>query len=393
MQALDGITVLDLARGYPPAHSTMFLGDFGARVIKIDPPEGSKMEKQAGIDPQDERYAALNRLNRNKETMIINLRSGEGLDVFYRLVEKADVLVEGFRPGVMKRLRTDYESLKKINPRLIYCSVSGYGADGPYAQFPGHDPCYLGIAGALSMIGPRDGKPCPPSNYLGDLGGAALHGLVGILIALAARTKTGQGQFIDIAYTDAVLSMMEYDIFSYLYSGTVPQRGETYTTGLPVWSNVYQCKDGEYFVIACGEIQFWKNFCRAIGREDLIPYHSALSLEQEKGIRDLAQVFLTKTRDEWWDFLKNKDTSVAPVYHVNEALNDPQVLYRRMVMEMNHPVLGMLKQIGFPVKLSETPARIRSLGRVAGADTQRIMEELGYSREERQRLGQEGAVG
>ena len=391
--ALDGITVLDLARGYPPAQSTMFLGDFGARVIKIDSPQGNKMEIAAGIDPQDERYAALNRLNRNKETVVINLRSDEGLKVFYRLVEKADVLVEGFRPGAMKRLRADYDTLKDINPRLIYCSMSGYGSDGPYARLPGHDPCYLGVAGALSMIGPRSGKPCTPSNYIGDMGGAAMHGLVGILIALIARNKTGQGQFVDIAYTDGVTSLMEYDILSYLSTGTVPKRGETFMTGLAAWSNVYKCKDGEYFVVACGEPQFWKNLCRALGREDLISYHGASPKAQEPGIRELAEIFLTKTRDEWWDFLKNQDTSVAPVYNIDEALSDPQMRHRQMILEMNHPTLGLLKQIGFAVKLSETPAQIRSIGKVVGSDTENIMEELGYSREDIQRLVKEATIG
>jgi crotonobetainyl-CoA:carnitine CoA-transferase CaiB-like acyl-CoA transferase len=391
--ALDGVTVLDLARGYPPAQSTMFLGDFGARVIKIDSPQGNKIEIAAGIDPQDEHYAALNRLNRNKETVVINLRSDEGLKVFYRLVKKADVLVEGFRPGAMKRLHADYDTLKDINPRLIYCSMSGYGSDGPYARLPGHDPCYLGIAGALSMIGPPSGKPCTPSNYIGDMGGAAMHGLVGILIALMAREKTGQGQFIDIAYTDGVLSLMEYDILSYLHTGTVPKRGETFMTGLAAWSNVYKCKDGEYFVVACGEPQFWKNLCRALGREDLISYHGASPEEQEPGIRELTEIFLTKTRDEWWDFLKNKDTSVAPVYNVDEALDDPQVRHRQMILETNHPTLGQLKQLGFAVKLSETPAQIRSIGKVVGSDTQKIMEELGYSREDIQRLVKEGTLG
>jgi crotonobetainyl-CoA:carnitine CoA-transferase CaiB-like acyl-CoA transferase len=393
MQALDGVTVLDLVRGYPPAHSTMFLGDFGARVIKIDSPEGNKIEREMGIDPKDERYAALNRLNRNKETVIINLRSEEGLKVFYQLVKKADVLVEGFRPGVMKRLCADYDTLKNINPRLIYCSVSGYGSDGPYARLPGHDPCYLGIAGALSMIGPRNDKPYTPSNYLGDMGGAALHSIIGILIALIAREKTGQGQFVDIAYTDGVISLMEYDILFYLYTGMVPNRGETYMTGLAAWSNIYKCKDGEYFVIACGESHFWKNLCQAIGREDLIPYHSAPPQEQEQGIRELAKIFLTKNRDEWWNFLKDKNTCVAPVHNIKEALNDPQMLHRQMVLEMNHPTQGMLKQIGFPVKLSETPAQIRSLGKVVGSDTQEIMEGLGYSPNDIERLKQQGAIG
>ena len=155
----------------------------------------------------------------------------------------------------------------------------------------------------------------------------------------------------------------------------------------------FTVEDGEYFVVACGEFHFWENLCQAIGREDLIPYHSAPPQEQETGIRELASVFLTKTRDEWWEILKQKNTCVAPVYNISEALNDPQVLHRQMLLELNHPTLGMMKQIGFPVKLSDTPAQIRSLGKVVGADTQRIMEELGYSRKEIQNLGQEGAIG
>jgi crotonobetainyl-CoA:carnitine CoA-transferase CaiB-like acyl-CoA transferase len=258
---------------------------------------------------------------------------------------------------------------------------------------PGHDPCYLGIAGALSMIGPKNGTPCNPGNYLGDMGGAALHGLVGILIALLAREKTGQGQFIDISYTDAVISMMEYDILSYLFTGKVPRRGETFMTGLTAWSNIYRCKDGEYFVLACGEFQFWENLCRAIGREDLIPIHDAPPQGQERGIRELTRIFLTRNRDEWWELLKDRDTCVAPVLNIDEALDDPQVKHRQMVLEMKHPSLGMLKQIGFPVKLSKTPAQVRNLGKVAGSDTRTILEELGYSREEIGRLGKEVAIG
>jgi crotonobetainyl-CoA:carnitine CoA-transferase CaiB-like acyl-CoA transferase len=392
MQALEGITVLDLVRGYPPAQTTMFLGDFGARVIKIDPPDGNKMEKQAGIDPLDERFSALNRLNRNKETVVINLRSEDGLNVFSRMVKGADVLVEGFRPGVMKALHADYDALKVINPRLIYCSASSYGSDGPYAKIAGHDPCSLGIAGALSMVGPSNGMPYEPSNYIADMGGAAMHGLAGILIALIARGKTGQGQFVDISYTDGALSLMEYDIFSYFFTGTVPRRGKTMFTGFSASSHVYQCKDREYMVIACGEFQFWQNLCLAIGREDLIRLHSAPPSEQSAGIKELAKIFLTKTRDEWWDLLKDKDTCVAPINYINEALNDPQILHRQMVLNLKHPTLGALRQLGFPIKLSDTPAEVRSLGKTVGFDTQRIMEELGYSAEETQRLRQAGAI-
>jgi crotonobetainyl-CoA:carnitine CoA-transferase CaiB-like acyl-CoA transferase len=392
MQALDGITVLDLARGYPPAHSTMLLGDFGARVIKVDPPGGNIMEKTIGIDPKDERFAAMNRLNRNKDSIIINMQSEEGLSVFYRLVKKADVLVEGFRPGVMDRLRAGYDTLKGINPRLIYCAASGYGSDGPYAKIPGHDPCFLGITGALSMSGPKGGTPCPPSNYLADMAGAAMHGLTGILIALIARERTGKGQFVDISYADGTLSLMDYDTSAFLYSGVIPHRGETFLTGMMAWGNIYKCKDGEYFVVACGEPHFWENLCQAIGREDLISHHSTPPSGQGEVIEELGKVFLTKTRDEWWQLLKDKNTCVAPVYDISEAMDDPQMLYRQMVMEVKHPTLGTVKQIGFPVKLSDTPAQIRYLGKLAGSDTQQIMEELGYSPEDIQKLGQEGAI-
>ncbi len=392
MQALEGVTVLDLSRGYPPAHSTMCLADFGARVIKIDSPEGNKMEKQSGIEPTDERYAAINRLNRNKETIILDLRSEEGLEVFYRLVKRADVLVEGFRPGAMKRLGADYDSLKEINSRLIYCSVAGYGSDGPYASLPGHDPCYLGVSGALSMVGPRGGAPCYPSNYIGDMGGAALHALAGILIALLARERTGRGQSIDIGYVDCVVSLMEYDILSYLYTGVLPRRGETFMTGSMAWSNTYKCADGEYLIVACGEPQFWKNLCRAIDRDDLLRYHGAREEEQEQGIRELSKVFLTRTRNEWWQFLKDKDTCVAPVNTIKEALDDPQVRHRQMVLEHDHPTLGKVTQIGHPIKLSHTPAQTKHLGKVVGSDTRKIMEELGYGREEVSTLMQKGAI-
>ncbi|MDD5704089.1 MAG: CaiB/BaiF CoA-transferase family protein, partial [Dehalococcoidales bacterium] len=248
-------------------------------------------------------------------------------------------------------------------------------------------------AGALSMIGAADGRPYAPSNYLADMGGAALHGLAGILIALIARYKTGQGQFIDISYTDSTLSLMEYDVFSYFHTGVVPRRGETMTTGLTAAGHIYQCKDGEYMVIACGEYHFWENLCRAIGREDLIRYHRMPPEEQKPGIDELTKIFLTRTRDEWWEFLKDKDICAAPVYYINEALNDPQILHRQMVLNLEHPVLGTLKQLGFPIKLSNTPAGIRRLGKAAGFDTQKIMEELGYSSEDIQRLKQLGSIG
>jgi crotonobetainyl-CoA:carnitine CoA-transferase CaiB-like acyl-CoA transferase len=243
------------------------------------------------------------------------------------------------------------------------------------------------------MIGPRDGTPCPPSNYIGDMAGAALHGLIGILIALFAREKTGRGQFVDVSYADGVMSLMDIDTVPFFLTGKVPARGKTFVTGGTAWSHVYKCKDGNYFSVACGEFQFWKNLCQAIGRQDLLGYHDYEVKNQNEGINELANIFKTKTRDEWWEFLKDKDTCVAPVNNLDEAVEDPQVRHRQMILEEDHPILGKVRQIGFPIKLSDTPARMRNLGEVMGFNTQKIMEELGFSQEEIHSLREQGAIG
>ncbi|MEE9201827.1 MAG: CaiB/BaiF CoA-transferase family protein [Dehalococcoidia bacterium] len=384
MLPLDHITVLDLARGYPGSYGTMFLADFGARVIRVDPPRGgfSLGEREAAFQPA----------YRNKESMVVDLGQEAGREALYRLVRNADVLVEGFRAGVMKRLGADYPTLKELNPRLIYCSVSGFGQDGPYAQKPAHDMNFLAIAGALSMIGPRDSKPYPPSNYVADIGGAALHAAVGILLALAAREKSGRGQFVDISYLDGAISLMNGDLTDYFTTGVPPRRGETRTTAGAVTHQVYRCRDGEYFTTACTEVHFWENLCRALDREGLIPSRFAKGEEREEVVAELAAIFATRTREEWAQFFSDKNVCVGPVSYIEEAVKDPQVLHRQMVVEVDHPSLGKVKQVGIPIKLSDTQGQIRWLGTAQGAHTDRILSEMGYSGEEIETLRQSGAV-
>ena len=390
MLPFEGIIVLDFARGYPGAYTTMFLGDFGADVIRVDPPVPQVLEQ--GIDREER--AAYQTVHRNKRSIVIDLKSGEGQLVLRRLVEKADVLLEEFRPGVMARLNADYETLKSVNPRLIYCSLSGFGPDGPYASMPAHDMNYISLGGVLSLIGQRNGPPYLPSNFIADIGGAALHGLVGILIALFAREKTGQGQLVDIAYLDSVISLLALEAPNYFRTGEVPRRGETGFTGRDPWTNVYKCKDGEYITVACIEPHFWDNLCTAIGREDLIKYQSEPCPVEEldRVTAEIAGIFITKSRDEWWQFFKDKETCFGPVRYLNETFSDPQVLHRKMVVEVDHPKVGKVKQIGLPIKLSDTPGEIRNLGVPNGAHTEGILRELGYDDGKIEVLLSSGAV-
>jgi len=390
MQALEGIVVLDLARRYPGAYTAMFLGDFGAEVIKVDPP--GSVFPIPDVDTASEKFAAFYAPDRNKKSLILNLKSEEGRDVFRKLVKKADVVVDGFRPKVMSRMGVGYDSLQKLNPRLIYCSLTGYGQDGPYVDIPGHDMNYAALSGALSMIGPKNGPPCPPSNYLADMAGAGLHSVIGILLALAARERTGKGQFIDISFLDTTMSLLTMEASFYLTMGKVPRRGETFTTGNSVWAQAFKCKDGEYFVTGCAEPHFWEHLCQAIGRPDLIAFHNPPQRKKAWVIKEMKKVFLTRTRDQWWKLLKEKDTCVAPVYYVNETFKDPQVKHRNMVLEFDHPTVGKVKQIGVPIKLSQTPGSVRQLGSVMGAHTDEVLRWAGYSAAAIKKLRKEGAV-
>lgn len=400
MQPLEGILVLDMCRRYPGAYTAMILADFGAEVIKVDPPEGFTLipKYQGGepltidLDPASDKFAAYFILDRNKKSIIINLKNQRGVDAFLRLAKQADVLIEGFRPGTMKRLGLDYETLKKVNPGLIFCSESGYGADGPYAARPVHDQNVIGVAGALSLIGEKNGPPYLPSNFLADAAGAGLHGVIGVLLALRARERTGKGQFVDISFLDTVISLMAWDTSYYFLSEKVPRRGETWNTGATPFCNVYRCKDGEYITLACFEPVFWENLCRALEREDLIPYMDPPPKDAEQTISELAKVFATKTRQEWVEFFQDKDIAFAPVNYLNETFSDPQVLHRHMLVEVEHPKLGKVKQTGIAIKLSETPGRIQNLGVAPGTNTDEILNHVGFKEHEIADLRRQGAV-
>ena len=396
--ALEGLNILDLSRLGPGPFCTMILGDLGAEVIKIEASSASG-KRQVGLHTPGT-HEAHQAFNRNKKSIVLNLKSEKGRRIFRQLAEAADVIVEGFRPGVVKRLGIDYQTIAKINPRIIYCSISGYGQDGPYQKLPGHDINYISISGALDLIGEKNGQPVIPLNLVADYGGGAMHAAVGILSALIARDKTGRGQYVDISMTDSVISLLTVMVTYYFLHGVMPKRGQSLLGGGYPYYNVYQTKDGKFITIGCMEPWLWENFCREIGREDFIPFHRQPEhlvcppADKEWGEISsyLEQLFRTRTRDEWFEILAQKDIPISKVCSLDELFLDPQVLHRKMILEVEHPTEGKIKQTGIAIKLSDTPGSIRRLPPTLGEHTEEILKDIGYTKQGIDSLHQEGVI-
>ena len=386
MQALEGIKVLDFCRNAPGMFCTTVLADLGAEVLMIERPMDearSAYEKLvAGIEGEDDerRHAAFNALQRNKRSIALNLKEPEAQQIFHKLAETADVVVEGFRPGVMDRLGAGYEKVRSINPRAVYCSVSGYGQDGPYSQMAGHDINYISFAGALGLIGEQNGRPVIPLNLIADYAGGGLCGAVGILAALMAREKTGMGQYVDIAMSEGVLYMLSGLVSDVLSRGISAERGGNRLNGGAPYYNVYRTKDNKYFSIAAIEPWFWENLCRALDREDLLPYQETYGPKKIEVEQALSEAFMTKTREEWFETLKDANISVGKVYSLQEALDDPHAQQRGMVLEIEAPDIseGRVRQVATSIHLSETPGHVDHLGSVTGQHTANILAELGF---------------
>jgi crotonobetainyl-CoA:carnitine CoA-transferase CaiB-like acyl-CoA transferase len=389
-EALKGLKVIDLCRSYPPAFAAMFLADFGADVIRIDTP-GFLAPVPFEEDP--ERFAAYYALDRNKRSLSIELKSNEGLAIFFKLAKGADIIIENSTPGTMEALGIDYTKIRTLNPKIIYCSVSGYGQTGPYKSLPGHDSNYLSISGALGLIGEKEGPPVTPSNLVADMSGGGMHSLAAILIALLAREKIGKGQYIDISYTDTVLSMLTFEATLYFLTGIVPKRGETWRTGSEPFYSSYQTRDGKYINVACIEHRLWEDLCRALGCEQFIPFEwTKEDNKREEIFSFFTKTFLSKTRDEWWEWAKDKCIALTPVLDLDEALNDSQLGHREMILEFEHVSHGRIKQTGFPLKLSESPARFRRFSPRPGEHSLEILKELGYDEQQIRHFKSTGVV-
>jgi crotonobetainyl-CoA:carnitine CoA-transferase CaiB-like acyl-CoA transferase len=401
--ALEGITVLELSRVSPGAFCSMMLGDMGADVLKIETPPGSNGASGSGVSPSNARQAVFSYLNRNKRSLGLNLKAPEGQKILHELVAGADVLVEGFRPGVMQRLNADYAAVSRINPRLVYCSLSGFGQDGPYRDLPAHDLNYLALSGVLNLIGPSaDAPPAIPLNLIADYGGAAMHGVLGILLALYARHHTGRGQHVDIAYLDATISLLSATLLmqNFFTDGLVPQRGKGPYSGHYAFYTTYETKDGKLLSVGCTEPWLWENLCKALGKPELARYSRheehlkrAPNAEERQVREQLQAVFRQRTCDQWVDFLRDKNVCIGPVNTVAEVFDDPHVRHRQMLLEHHDPAFGSVRQAGIALKLSDTPGHVRHLGPWLGQHTEEVLAELGYRQSDMTRLRDSGVVG
>lgn len=384
MLPLDHIRVLDLTRLAPGPHCTMILADLGADVIRIEEPGGGRraaIEQERMTEEQrtaQRRRLAFNALDRNKRSIALNLKAREAKEAFYDLARGADVVVEGYRPGVAARLGVDYETLSVLNRRIVYCSISGYGQDGPYRLVVGHDINYAAMSGALSMIGEADGPPAIPANLLGDYGGGGMHAAAGIMAALLARERTGRGQYVDIAMTEGVMTLAASAFSETLATGTPILRGRHRLTGGVPHYGVYACKDGGYIAVGANEPWFFENLCRELGGDEYAGDIAVTGERREEVRAFFRRAFAERTRDEWWERLKDKDVCVAPVYTLAEAADDPHARAREMIVDVTHAELGAVRQVGISIKLSETPGAIRHAARERGADTEAVLREAGW---------------
>ena len=394
MMPLEKYRLLDLSRLQPGPSGSHLLADMGMEVIKVEEPEprggmGRDVLTPTIPTPETEvEYAAFNAFARNKKSIAINLQTEEGRQALYRLVATADAFLEGYRPGVMARLGCDYATLSKINPRLVYCSLSGYGQDGPYAKMPGHDPNFCSVAGQLALQWDEAGTPIENGVSMADVAGG-VHAAMGIMAALLARETTGRGQFVDVSLAHSVMSWMVNISSDYFRTGEKP-------SGIGFRRlHVLRCQDNKFITIANAETHFWTNFCNAIGRPDFIAMQR-LTPENKKQyfamVKEIRAVMMTKPRDEWFKILSEADTCVAPVLEIDEVFENPANRHRGMLLELQHPTMGNVRQIGPAIKFSDTPFQFRNFAPVLGEQTEQILREIGYSQEEIDALESKGAV-
>ncbi|MBW2147141.1 MAG: CoA transferase [Deltaproteobacteria bacterium] len=391
-EALAGIRILDLTRLLPGPYCTMLLADMGADVLKIEEPSiGDPFRRYSPVMSGGESMQFM-LVNRNKRSMTLNLKKPRGREIFMRLAEKTDVVVEQFRPGVVARLGVDYESVCKVNPRIVYCSISGYGQDGPYRLVPGHDINYQACSGWMSVTRTPDGVPMHCGNLVADMAGGGLFPTIAILSGLMALKLTGQGQYLDVSMMDTMVHMMMIHAGYYFGTGTAAEPGTFRQSGIYPFYKTYQCRDGKYLTLGCSEHHLWANVCRVFGREDYIPHQFPEGRQREEMLEFFQQTFLTRDRDEWLRVLEDANICVAPVLDMAELFKHPQVIHRKLLDEVEHPAEGRIPQLGFPFKMTATPGLIKTPPPLKGQHTDEVLRRMGYRDEEIRSFHQEEVV-
>lgn len=368
---LETIKVLDFSTLLPGPLATLLLADMGAHVIKIESP--LRPDPIRTLPPFSEGTSVVHAfLNRGKRSLALDLKEPKAVEVVKKLVNTHDVLVESFRPGVMRRLGLDYNMLRTINPKLVYCSITGYGQTGPYHKKAGHDCNFLALSGLMSYTGSRKTGPAPMGTQMADIAGGSYPAVIAILAALLAREKTGEGQWLDVSIADTTLWLNALAIPAYLNIGEVPSY-ETTTLNGGSFYGYYQTKDGRYLSVGCLEPYFWKTFCVLVDRPEWVDRNKGFGENKDAALQqDIAQIIVQKTQAEWHATFESQDACVEPVLTLQEAFKHPHFKSRELVMT----VQGKRQQLSFPVKFAGCKMSHPVPGAALGEHTEEILREL-----------------
>ena len=392
MKPLAGLRVVDLTQAMAAPFCTMNLADMGADVIKVEPPTGEDMRR--GSVGRNGHSGTFVTINRSKRGITVDLKQPAGVEIVHRLVRTADVFVQNYRPGAAARLGVDYDTLAALNPRLIYCSISGFGSTGPYASRGGYDLIAQGMSGIISVTGDEDGPPAKAGVPVSDLA-AGLFGAYGILCALEHRERTGHGQFVDTSLLEAALALTAWEATEYWTTGRTPgPMGSAHRLAAPY--QALRAADG-WFTVGANNERLFQALCAALGRPDLAADPRFVSGHARMAGREALAAEIEKTtgaapREHWLTRLEAAGVPAGPINTYAEALADPQALARDMIVDLEHPGAGPIKALGVPVKLSDTPGAVDRAAPVLGQDNASVLTELGYSEAEQRALQAQGVV-
>ncbi len=387
---LKGVVVLDFSRLLPGPFATQLLVNLGADVIKIEDPAIGDYMRSVPPTIQGVSYAYI-MVNRGKRSLAVDLKTKEGRRILYKLVRQADIVVEQFRPGVMKKLGADYKTLSRLNRRLIYCSFSGYGQTGPMKDLAGHDITFEAHAGILGVTATKDGKPVIPGVPISDLA-SAYNAAFSVMVALRTRDRTRKGEFIDVSIFDTSVSLMVLNLARFMATGEEPVAGETLLTGVFPFYNLYETKDGRWMAVAAVEPKFWKRLCEILGLPEFI--ESQFPDEQEKAtvMHGLVERFRERTLDEWEPLFLAESLPVIGVRKVSDVVGDPQVKARGLLPVADVPGLWKLPVLAHPVRHSVSERRTFARAPSQGEDTEPILRSLGYTKAQIEALAQKRVV-